>query len=72
MTKYKYLKSQQQMRDELYTLWNNYEVYVFLQGYDWVKNREHEICHILTTDEREVFIETNRCDWILSEYRLLE
>ena len=53
------------MRDELFTLWNNFEVYVFLQGYDWCKKREQEICHILTTDERLVFIETNRCDWFL-------
>jgi len=56
------------MRDELYALWNNYELYVFLEGYDWVQNQEHEICHLLTRDEREVFIETNRCDWILKEY----
>ena len=57
------------MRDELYTLWDNFEIYVFLQGYAWCKNREQEICHILTTDEREVFIETNRCDWLLKEYK---
>ena len=57
------------MRDELFQLWNNYELYVFLQGYAWCKKREHEICHIMTKDEREVFIETNRCDWLLEQYK---
>ena len=57
------------MRDELFTLWDNYELYVFLKGYDWIQNREHEICHLFTKDEREVFIETNRCDWILKDYK---
>ncbi len=56
------------MRDELFNLWNNFEVYVFLQGYDWCSKREHEICHILTKHERNMFIELNRCDWILGEY----
>lgn len=68
MTKYKYLKSQQQMRDELYALWDNIEVYVFVEGYNYVQKREHEICHILTLHDRKVFIETNRCDWLLTEY----
>ena len=44
------------MREQLFQLWNNYEVYVFLQGYEWVKNREREICHILTRGPRELFI----------------
>jgi hypothetical protein len=57
------------MREELFTLWDNYELYVFLKGYEWVQNREHEICHLFTNDEREVFIETNRCDWILKDYK---
>ena len=56
------------MRDELFTLWNNFEIYKFLKGYDWIDKREHEICECLTKDERLVFIETNRCDWILAEY----
>lgn len=57
------------MRDELFQLWNNYELYVFLQGYEWCRKHEHEICHIMTKDERLVFIETNRCDWLLEQYR---
>jgi hypothetical protein len=57
------------MRDELFQLWNNFELYVFMQGYEWCKKREHEICHIMTKDEREVFIETNRCDWLLEQYK---
>lgn len=55
------------MRKELFTLWNNFEIYKFLKGRDWVYKREHEICGCLTKDAREVFIETNRCDWILGE-----
>ena len=58
------------MRDELFTLWDNFEIYKFLKGYKWIAAREHEICECLTKDEREVFIETNRCDWILAEYKL--
>lgn len=68
MKKYQWLKSSEQMREQLFQLWNNYEVYVFLQGYEWVKNREREICHILTRGPRELFIETTRCDWLLSQY----
>ncbi len=56
------------MRDELFTLWDNFELYVFLKGYDWIKNKENEICSCLTKDSREVFIETNRCSWIVNEY----
>jgi len=55
------------MRHELYTLWNNFDLYKFLKGSDWIIKQEHEICHIMTSDEREVFIETNRCDWLLNE-----
>lgn len=55
------------MRHELYALWNNFEVYKFLKGYDWVQKREHEICGCLTKDERTVLIETTRCDWILGD-----
>lgn len=69
MSKFKYLKSQSQMRAELFSLWDNFELYVFLKGYDWIKEREHEVCHFLTKDEQEVFIETNRCDWILDNYK---
>lgn len=67
MSKYLFIKSPQQMRKELFTLWNNFEIYKFLKGRDWVYKREHEICGCLTKDAREVFIETNRCDWILGE-----
>jgi len=67
MNKFKYIKSNRQMRHELYTLWNNFDLYKFLKGSDWIIKQEHEICHIMTSDEREVFIETNRCDWLLNE-----
>ena len=55
------------MRHELYTLWNNFDLYKFLKGSDWIIKQEHEICCCLTKDPREVFIETNRCDWLLNE-----
>jgi hypothetical protein len=57
------------MRDQLFTLWDNFEIYKFLKGYEWIDKREQEICECLTKDEQEVFIETNRCDWILAEYK---
>lgn len=55
------------MRRELFTLWNNFEIYKFLKGYDWVDRRENEICGCLTKDNRFVFIETTRCDWLLGD-----
>jgi hypothetical protein len=55
------------MREELFHLWNNYEVFMFLKGYVWIKKREYDICECLSKDNRIVFIETNRCDWILDE-----
>lgn len=57
------------MRQELFNLWDNFELYKFLKGYEWIDRKENEICHFLTKDEREVFIETNRCDWILDHYK---
>lgn len=67
MRKFKYIKSNEQMRNDLFNLWNNMELYKFLKGYDWIIKQEHEICHIMTKDEREVFIEINRCDWLLGD-----
>jgi len=56
------------MREQLYHLWNNYEILKFLKGDDWIDNREHEICECLTERQRNLFIELQRFDWIVEHY----
>lgn len=65
---YKYIKSEQQMRDQLFHLWSNYEILKFLKGDKWIENREREICECLTDRQSVLFIELQRFDWILDHY----
>lgn len=67
MRKFKYIKTNQQMYDDLFKLWNNTELYVFLKGSDYIKQQEHEICHIMTKQDRYLFIELTRFDWLMLE-----
>ena len=72
MSKYKFIKSTFQMRDELYNLWDNFEVYNFLEGYKWICDKEQNICECLTRYGRDNFIASCRIDYIVkqhSEYR---
>ena len=55
------------MYNDLFTLWNNTELYVFLKGSDYIVKQEHEICHIMTKQERNMFIELTRFDWLIAE-----
>ena len=68
MAKYKFIKSKIQMRNELYNIWNNFEVYKFLEGYHWIHNKEKEICECLMEKDRADFIEGCRIDWIMKDY----
>lgn len=56
------------MREQLFNLWNNYEILKFLKGDIWVKNKEREICECLTEQQSILFIELQRFDWILDHY----
>ena len=67
MRKFKYIKTNQQMYDDLFKLWNNTELYVFLKGSEYITQQEHEICHIMTKKERHLFIELTRFDWLMLE-----
>lgn len=58
------------MANQLHTLWDNYTLYTFLEGEAYIRKRELEICACIPNyqQERDIFIEVNRCDWILNEY----
>jgi len=56
------------MREQLYHLWNNYDILKFLKGDVWITKREHEICECLTERQRHLFIELQRFDWIIDHY----
>ena len=54
MSKFKFIKSEQQMMFELFTLWDNKNLYTFLQGEDYVRQKEREITKQLTNNKREM------------------
>ena len=66
--KYKYIKSDDQMRTQLYNLWDNFELLNFLEGYDYIIKRERDICECLTDYVADDFIEGCRIDYIVSQY----
>lgn len=66
MTKYRYLKSNEQMMYELFTLWDNQNLYTFLNGEEYVKQQEREICKQLTKNKREMFILLAEFEYIFS------
>ena len=66
MSKFKFIKSEQQMMYELFTLWDNKNLYTFLQGEEYVKQKEREITKHLTKDKREMFILLAEFEYIFS------
>lgn len=66
MTKFKYLKSKEQMMYELFTLWDNRNLYEFLNGEEYVHQQEREITKQLTKKEREMFILLAEFDYIFT------
>lgn len=68
MSKYKYIKSEEQMREQLFHLWDNYEILIFLKGHDYIEKRERLICECLTDRQSVLFVELQRFDWIVDHY----
>lgn len=56
------------MRDELYNLWDNFELLKFMEGYDYIMKCEQEICNCLTNYGRNDFIESCRINYIVKQY----
>jgi len=56
----KFIKSREQMVNELYYLWDNYLLYKFLEGNEYIIQKELEICECLVDKERLDFISTSR------------
>lgn len=63
MTKYLFIKSKLKIADELHELWDNYPLYKFINGAQWIRKRELEICQSLTQREAEDWIEVCRVTW---------
>jgi len=66
MSKFKFIKSEQQMMFELFTLWDNKNLYTFLEGEEYVKEKEREITKQLTNHKREMFILLAEFEYIFS------
>jgi hypothetical protein len=67
MTQYRFIKSKLQIAEELHNLWDNYPLYKFINGAQWVRKRELDICECLTEKEREDWIEICRVVWSQKE-----
>lgn len=65
MSKYKFIKSKLQISQELYQLWSNYDLYKFVNGVDWIRQRELEIAECLTMEDRETWIELCRSLYLM-------
>jgi len=62
MSKYQFIKSKLQVADELHKLWDNYPLYKFINGAQWVRKRELDIAECLI--DREDWIEVCRTVWL--------
>ena len=56
----KFIKSREQMVNELFYLWDNFLLYKFFEGIDYIVKKELEICECLIEKERLDFISTSR------------
>ena len=56
--KYEWIKSKLKVKDELFQLWENYPLYKFINGAQWIRKRELNIAECLI--DREEFIEQCR------------
>lgn len=70
MTKYQFIKSKLQIAEELQTLWDNYPLYKFIHGSQYVRKRELEIAECLI--DREDWIEVCRITWLLKQLDSIE
>lgn len=58
---YKWIKSKTQIAKELHQLWDNYPLYKFICGAQWIRKRELQIAECLI--DREDWIEVCRMVW---------
>ena len=69
MSKYQFIKSNEEMTNELHNLWDNFPLYKFIHGSQYVRKRELAICECLSDvdNKRKLFIELARFDWLMLE-----
>jgi hypothetical protein len=69
MSQYQFIKGTKQMERELRNLWNNYPLYKFIHGAQYVRKREIEICECIPNhkNKRDLFIELVRFDWLIEQ-----
>lgn len=65
MTQYQFIKTKFKIKDELYNLWENYPLYKFISGAQWIRKRELDIAECLI--DRDKFIEQCRMVWQIEE-----
>jgi hypothetical protein len=66
MTKYQWIKSKLQVAQELHNLWDNYPLYRFINGAQWIRKRELELAECLI--DREDWIEVCRVTWLQKQF----
>ena len=64
--KFSFIKSKLKMIDELYDLWDNQELYRFIKGREYIRERELEITECIPSAdfEKDFFIEYARSQWM--------
>jgi len=65
MSKYKYIKSREEMVYELHKLWDNEELLTFMKGPEYIERREIEITECLTNMQREMLLILAKFDYLL-------
>jgi hypothetical protein len=61
LPKYQFIKSKLRIAEELHQLWDNYPLYKFMNGAQWVRKRELDIAECLL--DRDDWIEVCRTVW---------
>ena len=59
--KYQFIKSKLKIAEELHQLWDNYPLYKFINGAQWVRKRELDIAECLA--DRDEWIDVCRVVW---------
>lgn len=59
--KYQFIKSKLKIAEELHALWDQYPLYKFINGAQWVRQRELQIAECLI--DNEDWIEVCRTVW---------
>lgn len=61
MTHYQFIKTKLEIAQQLHSLWDNYPLYKFVNGIEWIRKRELDIAECLI--DREDWIEVCRVTW---------